>query len=375
MSLIRPEFMYAWRTQLRAHSTYRLRLDAGIALECPEGTRVLGAPAMLTFSTGADTVAPSVLARDVSTGVDSVEIRYAFSEPAGIDLVLTGPDGGTHHASAPSPALEGTVQVDGLDPGTTYRVDEHIVDEAANSTVLADTFTTDPNPTTTTTAPSATTTTSPDSTPTTVTSGPSTTSTTIADRWDGGDTPGGDGPGGDGPGEDRVDPDAPPQTTPVLPGDGLREEAERLDTPPPGTVAVAVSAPAVSAGEDLTLEAVGFAPDSEVTLTLHSRPRRLATVVADAEGRLRMTVAIPADVEEGAHQILVEGVGPDGTRLVAAAALDVLPAATGAALSTPAPAEGSARGVLVLLIGGLILVVVALRCRRRPTLPEDLDPS
>jgi LPXTG-motif cell wall-anchored protein len=64
-------------------------------------------------------------------------------------------------------------------------------------------------------------------------------------------------------------------------------------------------------GSTLEVDGEGFAPGSDVSLTLHSTPVHLATVTAGDDGRFTTTVTIP-DVEAGLHHLLLDGVDPLG---------------------------------------------------------------
>lgn len=55
-----------------------------------------------------------------------------------------------------------------------------------------------------------------------------------------------------------------------------------------------------------------FEPNSPVTVTLHSAPRVLGTVIADSEGIASGDVGIPLDAPLGAHRIHVSGFAADG---------------------------------------------------------------
>lgn len=80
-----------------------------------------------------------------------------------------------------------------------------------------------------------------------------------------------------------------------------------------GTIGVASTT--VTAGAGLSFTADGFAPDSEVTVELHSDPVDLGTVTADAAGHVAATVTIPADVPAGDHTLVLSGTGADGEPL------------------------------------------------------------
>ena len=55
-----------------------------------------------------------------------------------------------------------------------------------------------------------------------------------------------------------------------------------------------------------------FGPGTTVTVTLHSDPVLLGTVVTDAAGAFTATFQIPAGVPAGAHHVVLEGVDAAG---------------------------------------------------------------
>src|SRR5690606_28034924 len=59
-----------------------------------------------------------------------------------------------------------------------------------------------------------------------------------------------------------------------------------------------------SPGARITAQGSGFVPGSTVELIVYSAPEQLATPTADADGAISVGVAIPADLELGAHTIV-----------------------------------------------------------------------
>lgn len=142
----------------------------------------------------------------------------------------------------------------------------------------------------------------------------------------------------------------------------------------------------VPAGSDIEIDEDGFVPGEDVRVVLYSSPRTLATLVADATGRVRGTVTIPADTEVGEHVLVLYG-----TDLVRAMALDVSaaigdptdpgttdptdPGTTGggsaaptAPATTPANLPRTGSGTTVLAVLGTVLTGAGaglLRLRRR----------
>lgn len=66
---------------------------------------------------------------------------------------------------------------------------------------------------------------------------------------------------------------------------------------------VSLSVSSVVAGAGLTVTGTGFAADTDVSLTLHSEPRLLATVHTDSTGSFTTPVTIPADTVARIHEI------------------------------------------------------------------------
>ena len=83
----------------------------------------------------------------------------------------------------------------------------------------------------------------------------------------------------------------------------------------------------------------GFAPGTDVVVTLHSDPVVLGELPAGADGRFDLAATIP-EVDPGAHEITAEGVDAYGAPLSMAVDLNV---AGGATPTTPAaPGDPSA---------------------------------
>ena len=100
-------------------------------------------------------------------------------------------------------------------------------------------------------------------------------------------------------------------------------KAEKLSTP-----AVTVEPSSVEAGKTVTVKGTGFAPESTVTITLHSEPVEVGTATTDASGDFTATVTVPATTEAGDHTVVAASNTPTVT---ASAPLTVT--------APPAPAE------------------------------------
>ena len=100
-------------------------------------------------------------------------------------------------------------------------------------------------------------------------------------------------------------------------------KAEKLSTP-----AVTVEPSSVEAGKTVTVKGTGFAPESAVTITLHSEPVEVGTATTDENGDFTATVTVPATTEAGDHTVVAASNTPTVT---ASAPLTVT--------APPAPAE------------------------------------
>ena len=67
------------------------------------------------------------------------------------------------------------------------------------------------------------------------------------------------------------------------------------------------SATSLQAGQQVTVQAPGFTPGEQVSVTLHSTPVVLGTVVANASGVVDTTVTIPSGTAPGAHELILTG--------------------------------------------------------------------
>ena len=87
----------------------------------------------------------------------------------------------------------------------------------------------------------------------------------------------------------------------------VRASAQTCTVAPPAT-----STTTPSAGESITITGDGFAPNTTLTIELHSTPVVLATTQTDSAGNYSVIVVIPADTPPGAHEIVARGLGPNG---------------------------------------------------------------
>jgi len=108
-------------------------------------------------------------------------------------------------------------------------------------------------------------------------------------------------------------------------------------------------------GVKIALTAMGSFP---ATVTLHSQPRILGTLVPDAAGRLSGYLSIPADVPLGAHEIVIQGWTAAGEPITRSARITLAP-------RTPVWVVGVAAVSGLAVIAGVVIGLVWLRRRRR----------
>lgn len=133
-------------------------------------------------------------------------------------------------------------------------------------------------------------------------------------------------------------------------------------TAPPAAASASASTTSVVLGGSTVVTGSGFTPGEQVTITLHSTPVLLATVVADGSGRVTKAVTIPADLEVGGHRIELVGL-TSGAR----ASIDIEVLGSNVAAPGTLPATGRASGSAIVLATGLLLAGATLlgAARRR----------
>ena len=117
------------------------------------------------------------------------------------------------------------------------------------------------------------------------------------------------------------------------------------------------------------MKGTGFAPESTVTLTLHSEPVEVGTATTDENGDFTAEVTVPADTEAGDHTVVAESGAPV---VSATAPLTVTappapaeepsaaPSEQPSAAPAPAPEQGGKGGLARTGANALILVAAAL---------------
>ena len=63
-----------------------------------------------------------------------------------------------------------------------------------------------------------------------------------------------------------------------------------------------------AAGDEVSVSASGFEPDSEVDATIYSTPRNLGKLSVDAQGNVTAEITLPSDMETGNHTLVLSGV-------------------------------------------------------------------
>ena len=131
----------------------------------------------------------------------------------------------------------------------------------------------------------------------------------------------------------------------------------------------------------IVIDLDGFAPVTDVTVTLRSDPVVLGTFRSDAQGRVRATVTLPNDVVVGNHSLTVAGLDPTGraysvtSPVVVAAPATTTTATTTQTNTSTGPSDGflartgraigSVAVVGALLVGAGAAVTITARRRQR----------
>ncbi|HEV3226159.1 MAG TPA: hypothetical protein VGZ52_04970 [Acidimicrobiales bacterium] len=77
-----------------------------------------------------------------------------------------------------------------------------------------------------------------------------------------------------------------------------------------GRGTLAPSSSNVATGGSLTLSGDGFAPNSTITIEIHTDPISLGTAVADSTGHFEKQVTLPIAVAAGQHTVTAVGTAP-----------------------------------------------------------------
>jgi hypothetical protein len=112
-------------------------------------------------------------------------------------------------------------------------------------------------------------------------------------------------------------------------------------------------------GAAVTVAGDGFAPDSEVRVTIESTPVLLATTTADGSGAFSISVTIPAAFS-GSHRLVATGTDADGSVRLLATSIIVGVPATDTLLQSDAPIVGSDPFVLALAGIGIVVMTTLM---------------
>ena len=144
---------------------------------------------------------------------------------------------------------------------------------------------------------------------------------------------------------------------------------------PVNFIAADITQPTVQTGATESATGLGFQPDEQVSVTVHSTPLALGTFTAKPDGTVPVTFTVPADFETGTHTVQFTG-AQSGTVNVdfQVVAAETTPAPTPTPTGTPtptaqpgqnAPAGGApvsggapAGAALALLVAGLGAVLI-----------------
>jgi hypothetical protein len=114
-------------------------------------------------------------------------------------------------------------------------------------------------------------------------------------------------------------------------------------------------------GDKVVMQAVGLAPDEEITLWAFSTPTSLGTVKADANGKIAGTFKMPSTLEKGDHRLVLQGLNSDGKKIVLGVGVGVGQVEKSSSLSRILIAVPIALAVFF----GVVLPTQARRRRRR----------
>ena len=159
--------------------------------------------------------------------------------------------------------------------------------------------------------------------------------------------------------------------SPCAPGGPFRNQY------PPQECGLRLGQASGAAGQNVTVQGDGFAPNNRVTIEMRSAPTVVATTLADATGAFSTTFRVP-DAAAGRHTVAAVGANFDGTEreltadfTVTAAANRERSRATDNAGAVALPRTGMA--IARYVIGGLALIAIGtaavIAVRRRSSAP------
>jgi hypothetical protein len=114
----------------------------------------------------------------------------------------------------------------------------------------------------------------------------------------------------------------------------------------------------VTSTDSLVVDATGFGPEEEVEAWLFSEPTNIGAITTDEKGRAQGMFAVPANLTEGEHRLVLKSASSAGEETVIA--LGLIAGAENTGASGTSVAVGIVIG-LALLVGLLIPVVIRRR--------------
>ncbi len=140
----------------------------------------------------------------------------------------------------------------------------------------------------------------------------------------------------------------------------------------PGTGSITLDKTTVPQGGTVGVTCTGFAPGTDVQITLHSDPVDLGTATADDNGEVHQNITIPPGTATGQHSVTCSGLSASGGSLTLTAELMVT--ATGTTPVTNPTTSGTGtlprtgsdttellRVGVVLIVAGAALAVIVRR--------------
>ena len=132
----------------------------------------------------------------------------------------------------------------------------------------------------------------------------------------------------------------------------------------PNAATVTTSVTSIGAGGSLTVSGSNFAPDSTITITLHSDPVVLTTTSANSAGSFSVGVTIPSNTTPGTHTILATDTsGDSASTMVVVTGTVPVAASSGLAFTGADIAALSGVGAIAMALGGMLILTG--RRRRR----------
>jgi hypothetical protein len=114
----------------------------------------------------------------------------------------------------------------------------------------------------------------------------------------------------------------------------------------------------ITSTDSLVVDAKGFGPEQDIEAWLFSTPANIGQITSDATGRAKGTFAVPANLENGEHRLVLKSATAEGEETLIA--LGIVAGSENTGTSGTSIAVGLVIG-LALLVGLLIPVVIRRR--------------